>query len=704
MDLTKYFETAPTDLGLSGRSKGDQLLRLYAFNAYFNADVLSTDDVDDGCTYLRDENGGLDGVFVNETLEENTIECIHSYYVGDGVFDLPKVVKNINSIALEIEDVNNRIFTRNTKADNLLGGYLTDSDNRKVIIRIITDYSCPAKEKYELNKKIEGINIPIKGLDVSVVISFGDDVKTVIESNRAPFDWVEEGRLYVDEPNNYLRFEDHSIVCNISAQSLKKLWEAEGNRGLLAMNLRYYIKSSNIDGKLEDSIINDGQDFWYLNNGIIIVCNDYQLINNELRLKQFSIVNGGQTSRMIGTIPFDDDFYICCKVIKNVFETPNDKNVFIAKVAEASNTQKPIKPKDIIANRIEQRNLKSLMQDNNVFIEIKRGEKCNTTVYKEPWQRTKNNELAQDLYSFVYMEPGPARNSVSSILQNQDKYNTIFKNHEYPFDFLRDIVFLEKAYKEYQKKINKMTDVEADKKGLVKNGLWYCLATIGYILKFRYNHQFAEDIQDYRNQPAKYNLCSSELAFAHGFIDRQLTYKEFRDKAYALFDIVFSQILIEQFRLARENNPSIVYSNWTKSNTGFNTIRNDLNFRFFDLKNRTLISAISNFFVEIDTITEEQNVEKYKEYCQKNEKKTVKDNNGIELSPNDVALRDDLKVFRFNYSQQHHISEKKVLSDTAIAKIITQKPVSSAEIKKIISATSFRYVGNDLLEIIAKYL
>ena len=58
------------------------------------------------------------------------------------------------------------------------------------------------------------------------------------------------------------------------------------------------------------------------------------------------------------------------------YTAPQEKNEFIAKVAEASNTQKPIKAKDIIANRIEQRNLKTMLAENKVFIEVKRGEKC----------------------------------------------------------------------------------------------------------------------------------------------------------------------------------------------------------------------------------------------------------------------------------------------------------------------------------------
>src|SRR5574344_896160 len=126
------------------------------------------------------------------------------------------------------------------------------------------------------------------------------------------------------------------------------------------MNLRYYTKNQGIDDKIEDSIYFHPNDFWYLNNGIIVVCDDYSVAGNEVKLQNFSIVNGGQTTRMIGEIPFNDDFYLVCKIIKSTFNNSEEKNKFIARVAEASNTQKPIKAKDIIANRVEQRNLKTL--------------------------------------------------------------------------------------------------------------------------------------------------------------------------------------------------------------------------------------------------------------------------------------------------------------------------------------------------------
>lgn len=707
MDFTKYFLSAPTDLQLLGKEDELKFLLTYAYNAYFNADPVLTDEVHNGCTYRRDSKGGIDGVYINESLEENTIECVHSYFVGNNPFVLTEVFNILGKIAAEIDDVRKGHFVNNKEADDLLKEYLDESDNNKVIIRIVTDYTCDPTEKYQLNKKIENFNVDVKNLTVSAVILFGDDVKAAIEANRAPFDWVEEGKVVLDQPNNFLKYEDHSIVCNISAKSLKKLWESDGDRGLLAMNLRYYIKSTSIDNKIEDSILFYGKDFWYLNNGIIIVCNDYKVVNNEVWLKQFSIVNGGQTSRMIGTIPFNDDFYISCKIIKNVFETPQKKNEFIAKVAEASNTQKPIKVKDIIANRIEQRNLKTMLSDNKVFIEIKRGEKCNHEQFPEPWQRTKNNELAQDLYSFVYMQPGPARNSVSSMLSNEEKYSVIFREHEYSFDFLRDVLFLEKAYKEYQKKINKDNDDDSDsaiKKGLVKNGLWYCLATIGYVLKLIYNKEYKNNMYQYRNQEVKYELYSPELAFMHGFIDREYSYKEFRDNAFELFDTVFTQFIIPQFKIARASNQSLAYSNWTKSNTGFDSIRAMINVVTFDNKQDYLLKAVSNYFVDIDEDTMNDNIDRYVDYCKKNKKIKAKNGEGYELSENDEALRNELMIFRLNMSTEKHIAESRIFTDKMLDRLVIEKPVTIQELKKIVNPNTAYFCGKELIETIVKYI
>lgn len=705
MDFKKYFLDAPEDLNIVNGTEEFKLLKLYAYNAYFNADPTYTEKVNDGCFFTRNKDSGIDGVYINESLDEDTVECLRIYYVGESVFSLSEVLNIVDKIGASVADVNKGIYR--TPQENALRECLDELDNKKVIIRIITDYVCSDEEKHKITNKVEKHDVSTSGLDVQATIQFGDDIVGVFESNIAPFDYVPEGKLLIDDHNNVLKYKNNSFICNISAKSLKKIWKSDGNRGLLAMNLRYYVKSKNIDEKIEDSIMLNGNNFWYLNNGIIIVCDDYNIVKNELRLKNFSIVNGGQTTRMIGTTPFDNDFYISCKVVKNIFENVNQKNEFVSNVAEASNTQKPIKSKDIIANRIEQRNLKSMMQGNNVFVEIKRGDKCFKEKYPEAWQRTKNNEIAQDLYSFIYMEPGPARNGVSKILENNEKYNIIFKNHVYNFDFLRDVLFLDKSFRSYQKKISKLENGDvsiANKQGLVKNGMYYFLATIGYILKLIYNPEFKANMHQYRNQETKYELFSSELAFMHGFIDRKLSYNEFEKDAFELFDSIYQNLILSQFNIARSLNQSLAYSNWCKTNTGFNEIRKQINVITFDNKQNYILDLVSKHFVKIDKNQENKNIDNYVDYCKNNKKIKSKDFNGFVLSAKDKGLRDELLIYRLNKANEKHVLENKLFTDKMLDKIVYEKPVTLAELKKIISAATVVYCGNDILSIVFKYL
>ncbi len=148
------------------------------------------------------------------------------------------------------------------------------------------------KSEYQVTSTLEKIDPKIKGVDISVSIVFGHSIESLIESNIAPFDFVKEGKLVVDESTNKMSYGSDAIVVNISALSLKELWKKEGDRGLLAMNLRYYIKNKNIDNKITNSILDDYEKFWYLNNGIIIVCDSFEFSGDELKMRNFSIVNG----------------------------------------------------------------------------------------------------------------------------------------------------------------------------------------------------------------------------------------------------------------------------------------------------------------------------------------------------------------------------------------------------------------------------
>ena len=234
MNFSDYFSKLPTELISGGDVDELKLLKLFAFNAYFNADNLRTEDVTNGCSFSRKEKWNIDGVFMNESLDEDTIDVLHSYCVGEGSFSLGDIFGIIDHMVAQVDDIRRRQFGKNEIAEKLLSEYLDDMEgNKNVCIRIITDYEPTEQEKYEINKKISQHDVSVKTLNMSVMLCFADDILIILDSNREPFDYVGEGKLLIDSPNNYLKYDKDSIICNISAKSLKNLWKKEGGRGLL---------------------------------------------------------------------------------------------------------------------------------------------------------------------------------------------------------------------------------------------------------------------------------------------------------------------------------------------------------------------------------------------------------------------------------------------------------------------------------------
>ena len=694
------FSDQLTELGLVTNGDRYKLVGLYAYNAFYDADQDYVTEVNDGI--VVQPNYPISGIYLNQKNEEDTVDIEIAYCVESSAkFNMKDVLPLIGNAAYIIGNVKDKKYiSGNETAESILRDYLHPDDGAKIppfSIRILTNVDLDEKAEYQVVSTLEKIDPGVKGVDISVSIVFGHNIESLIESNIAPFDFVREGKLVVDEPNNKMSYGEDSIVVNISALSLKELWKKEGDRGLLAMNLRYYIKNQNIDSKITNSILDDYDKFWYLNNGIIIVCDSFELAGKDLRMKNFSIVNGGQTTRMIGTIPFDNDFYILAKVIKAPAEMAA-KNLFVSQVAEASNTQKPIKAKDIIANRVEQRNLKTLLSENGIFLEIKRGEKAIKAKFPEPWQKTKNNELAQDLYAFVYLQPGPARNNVSQILQDESKYSTIFTKHQYSVPFLKSVLYLEKAYRRYvtqrTSKKNGITDPVVF--GLIKNGMFYCLAVIGYVMKLAYCPAFEDAMRKYGTAQVKDKL-QCEQAFDLGFIDPSMSFKSFEPTAFSLFDNVINHLMKPVFLEAKGAKPDLAYSNWTKTNTGFNAIVSKIEIQSFACKNNDSINMVMSAFLKPSEEQAEDNANLYN----RNSKNLLAAMNG-EMSGDDKALRDDLFLLRLQYSTEKRIPEKKIMTDKMIDKIVAEKPLARPALRKIISGMTDYYLGDKIIETVSK--
>ena len=449
-----------------------------------------------------------------------------------------------------------------------INSYDQKSDLANDCFVVFTAYNPTDKIKREIDNAIQGKR---EFKNYKITIYYGSDIEAQISAILNPKDYIDCGQLEYFKGEGYIMLEnEQGAVVNISAFDLKRLYSACSTKGLFNKNLRYFIKQKKVDDVIRHSLEKNRERFWFMNNGIIIGCEDFRFDGNKIKLSKFSIINGAQTTTLIGESQYVDkntDFPVVCKLIKYT----NDK--FLDDVAEASNSQKPIGDRDLRANRAEQKNLKNELLNHkpSVNVEIKRGEKRpNKIKFREPWQRVKNEDIGQLILSFILQRPGTARSNKKSIFSVETTYNSVFcRNHDY--NVLVQLLQLKTFYEQYLEKANENFD--RIQSGIASNGKFCILALIGFLIKYEKNHFSDEMIKVIINgsddRKIAENVGKDDLNNFNGkLFATNDTYIE--DMESLFYELI--EILSEKYQSEEENNRTTSYSNFFKTDKTYYTI------------------------------------------------------------------------------------------------------------------------------------
>lgn len=550
-------------------SRKDKIVTIvYAFYRYFNGDIEKYDKLISGITKSEKSNIGIDGIYISP-FDDNLVEFLSSmdsdFYHGVFVADLEKCLKGLaTEVAYAIIKTP---YKENYSAISIctaLNVILVDENSFS--IRILCDFEVPIEEKSQIQQKVA--NYQVKNKNIKFEILFKDDIQQEIEDIANPKEYVSEGELILTPGSTICYFgEEKSFISTISAKSLQEAYWKYGNKGLFDSNLRYYISSKKIDPKIINSIQTDSENFCYYNNGIIITCDDYSINEDVISFKNFSIVNGGQTTNLIGRTVFENDFPVICKVIRNKYVEKEQQIVFLLKVAEASNTQKPINAKDLIANRAEQRLLKMQFDRIGVFLKVKRGSRVDKSIYTQGWQEAANDEIAQLVYSVVYQSPGSAKNSKSKLLSDDKTYNTIF-GVKYDDGFFLTLQHMKAAYNIWLKRLKK-EEKRTVRTALAQNASLMCFAVFGLMYKAKIN----KDVKDYllgdhevsySNEELKLYIQQNDIGLSR-VAKSKLLKEENYNAFYSIFESIFGYILIPAYENFRKAYTLYSFSQFTKS-------------------------------------------------------------------------------------------------------------------------------------------
>jgi hypothetical protein len=567
INFPHYFSLLKEKYPKFSELKDYELFTIFCLKTYFFAESNVPFDPDIVIDYLTDgsKDGGVDAIFNDPSSNSNDMIIVQSKYYNSQEVNVHNIIEELSKINKTIKNLNeNKVSDYSAK---IVSQYrLTSSqleDDAKIRVYFFTSY-IPSTKK-DRNKIQDEVEQYFSKFD-DISLNFADDIKSEIEICESGQLFVPKDKLILDRADNFLEY-DESVIVNVSAKSLQDLQNRRRNT-LLGMNLRYHIKDKKVDEEILRTIRKDPANFWYKNNGVVIICGDYQIDGNVLKLTQFSIINGGQTTSMIGKtdIP-DEDFYIQCKVVKPLGAIAN-KEEFLLSIAKATNSQKPIKISDLKANSPEQLNLKAKFSEIDFYYITKKGEKAPRN-YSLPYKIATLEQIGKLSMAGILQMPGSARSN-SSKMYSDDYYYHIFGSGANP-QIMSDLVKLGYYYDRFLKLPTVKNHPSDIVQPILKNGKTFILACVSLLCKLNAKSVNYNEILTYLSDTDKLKITLRSNNGLASLFKNSLDNEE--KIVQEIFTFIGEDILSYCFEVSKgimsSQNKTIVPSDYLKNDSNY---------------------------------------------------------------------------------------------------------------------------------------
>lgn len=527
---------------------------------FYRGDENSINDIHGKVTDGAND-GGIDFVHFNE--DESTVVVGQSKFTESLSYDdvVDELIK-MNSTVSSFRNAQTGSFNSDVQRElqNAIDA-LPEENQGAIEYYLFTTSTINENEaKKKISQRLE--TFPLE----SFTLFQSDDIVSKIMSNMEEIEVVAEDKIRIDKSGNYLSYEEprtgrEGIMVNMSSDSLIGLFNKYKDKGLLALNIRGYVTNKKVDSAIDKTLNKERENFWFYNNGITIACDEFSVSGDMVRLYNFSIVNGGQTTNRVGNYKGSntETFYIPCKIVAH--GSNEDAPLFYSTIAEASNSQKPIKPRDLRANSPEMKRLQRWISDSGYVLEVKRGAKR-----QKNSEVIKNDDFGQAMLSFIYQQPGTARSSKKSIFENDETYSKLFrKNYEKDPDqkqFIIDLIRLIKRFDVIDKHLKSAdSSLNQAEREALKNGRQAIIALMGILYRLINSDVTREELND---DPLE--AISGE--FEYGAFIRNYSGDDIDELLQELVEILSHQIS-DAYEMSASANQVTSISNFLKTDNKY---------------------------------------------------------------------------------------------------------------------------------------
>ncbi|NYH77214.1 hypothetical protein FHR84_000528 [Actinopolyspora biskrensis] len=173
-------------------------------------------------------------------------------------------------------------------------------------------------------------------------------------------------------------------------------------------------------------------EFWWMNNGVTILCDEAHSVGKRFALKNIQIVNGLQTSYTIASWfkkinELDGDSQPLQearnrKILVRIIVADND--IVRDRIIRATNRQTPVADASLRATDRIQRQIERYFESNDLFYDRRKGYYRN--LGKDPGKIISISYLGQAMYAIAYGKPEVARGKPNSLLAEEARYKQAF--------------------------------------------------------------------------------------------------------------------------------------------------------------------------------------------------------------------------------------------------------------------------------------
>ena len=425
------------------------LLQAKSFFENVCEELITTADLTNNYTEAEYTRKGIDVYGYDYDEERKVLSLLsHEFFQEDIIMTLTKnkldtkfkrlknfYLKAIDGLHQNMEEA----YESYSMAYNINGWY-QKKKIEKVKLIILTDGKVTRRLKELPNEILDGMEIEFRIIDIEYLYKIylsensGGDFEVNIELPCLKIDTIS------DEYQSYLSY--------LSGKDLVDIYEQYGQK-LFEQNVRTFLQfRGNVNKGLRNTIEYNPEMFFAYNNGITATASEVELDNhgNIIKIKNFQIVNGGQTTSAIYAASKNsklDVSNVSVQIKLSVVKDKERQNEFVSKVSEYANTQNKINKSDFFSNSSFHKDFKNYskrvwvaavggsQKRTHWFYERVRGEYLNEQAYLTKAEKT---QFQLENPKLQLLDKTFLAKSENSWLQ---KPSVVSKGAQYSFDSFR---------------------------------------------------------------------------------------------------------------------------------------------------------------------------------------------------------------------------------------------------------------------------